>query len=575
LARRFLGYVRPYRTPLLSAMALLFVSGALELAGPYLTKIAIDDAIGGGDQSLLGKVVLAFIGVLVLSFVTNYIQHIIMTRTGQTIMMDLRTELFRHIQKMGLGWFDRNPAGRVVSRVTADVETLNELLTAGLVSIIADVVTLVGITIILFWINPGLAGVTFLVLPFLFLASMKFRKKARDGFRETRERVARLNGIMQETFSGAEVVKLFGREAENDRLFEVENTGCLRAWLETVAAFAIFFPLVQFLLAAALATVLWSGGGRVLEGTLTFGELVAFIQYVQRFFMPLRDLSEKYNVFQAALASSERIFGILDTKPDDHFPERAAVETLRGEIVFENVSFAYKEDEPVLEDISFRVNPGERIALVGATGAGKTTILSLLLGFYRPTRGRILVDGRDVATLDPRSLRRRFGTVLQDVFLFSGDVEWNVRLGDPSLEGDRVREALEASRAWSFVEKLPQTLRERLGERGRSLSVGQRQLLSFARALAIDPDLLLLDEATSSVDSETEAKVQEAIEVLVKDRTCLIVAHRLSTVRDADRILVFHQGRLREEGDHDQLVRRAGIYARLVELQFGAEERAA
>jgi ATP-binding cassette subfamily B protein len=574
LARRFLGYVRPYRGALLTALGLLFVSGALELAGPWLTKIAIDDAIGGGDASLLGRVVLAFIAVLVLAFVTNYVQHIIMTRAGQTIMMDLRTELFTHIQRMGLRWFDRNPVGRIVSRLTSDVETLNELLTSGLVSIVADIVTLVGITVILFWIHPQLAGLVFLVLPFLVFASIKFRKKARDGFADTRERVARINGIMQETFSGVEVVKLFGREARNDGLFETENAGCRDAWLQTVDAFSVFFPLVQFLLAATLATVLWGGGLRVQDGSLTFGELVAFIQYVQRFFMPLRDLSEKYNVFQAALASTERIFGILDRTPDDHFPDRAAVERIEGEIVFENVSFAYKESEPVLEDVTFRVRPGERIALVGATGAGKTTILSLLLGFYLPTKGRILVDGHDVTMLDPRSLRRRIGTVLQDVFLFSGDVDWNVRLGDPAVGAERVQEALLASRARSFVDELPAGTGEALGERGRSLSVGQRQLLSFARALAIEPDLLLLDEATSSVDSETEAQVQEAIEVLVKNRTCLIVAHRLSTVRDADRILVFHQGRLCEEGDHDALVRRDGIYARLVELQFGAEEAA-
>jgi ATP-binding cassette subfamily B protein len=574
LARRFLGYVRPHSGPLLVALLLLFVSGALELAGPWLTKIAIDDAIGGSDEKLLMKTVVAFLGVLVLAFVANYAQHVVMTRAGQAIMMDLRTELFAHIQRMGLGWFDRNPVGRIVSRLTSDVETLNELLTAGLVSIVADVVTLAGITIILFWIDPKLAGLTFLVLPFLVLASARFRKRARDGFRDTRDRTARINGIMQETFSGVEVVKLFGREAENDRAFEVENRGCLRSWLDTVEAFAIFFPIVQFVLAAALATVLWGGGNRVLQGALTFGELVAFLQYVQRFFTPLRDLSEKYNVFQAALASTERVFAILDRPTDDHFPEREALPRIEGEIVFENVSFAYREDEPVLEDVSFRVRPGERIALVGATGSGKTTVLSLLLGFYRPTSGRILVDGRDLATLDPKSVRRRAGTVLQDVFLFSADVDWNVRLGDPSVDAARVRGALDASRAWPFVESLPLGVREPLGERGRSLSVGQRQLLSFARALAIDPDVLLLDEATSSVDSETEAKVQEAMEALVRNRTCLIVAHRLSTVRDVDRVLVFHRGRLVEEGDHDALVRRDGVYARLVELQFGEEAAA-
>jgi ATP-binding cassette subfamily B protein len=573
LTRRFLRYVRPYRRPLFFSLVLLFASGALELAGPYLTKIAIDDAIPRGDKDHLLGIVALFLAVLALSFLTNYVQHLIMTRAGQSIMMDLRRDLFAHIQKMGLPWFDKNPTGRIVSRLTSDVETLNELLTAGLVSIVADFVTLAGIMIILFWMNPELALVTFAVLPVIIWAAATFRRKAREGFRESRERMARLHGVMQETFSGIEVVKLFGREKENDALFEEENAGCRDAWLATLEAFAIFFPLIQFLLATSLALVLWKGGRGVLSNALTFGELVAFLQYVQRFFGPLRDLSEKYNVFQAAMVASERIFGILDTPVSEDFAGLPAVSSLEGEIVFDDVSFRYEKEKPVLENVSFRVRPGERVALVGATGAGKTTVLSLLLGLYRPTSGRILLDGRDLATLDPRSVRRRLGTVLQDVFLFSADVDWNVTLGE-AMNPDRVSEALQASHAQAFVARLPLREKERLGERGRTLSVGQRQLLSFARAIVGRPDVLLLDEATSSVDSETEALVQQAIQELVRGRTCLIVAHRLSTVRDADRILVFHHGRLHEEGTHESLLERGGLYARLVELQFGSRQAA-
>jgi ATP-binding cassette subfamily B protein len=576
LSRRFLRYVRPYAGTLGLSLALLFLAGALELAGPYLTKIAIDEAIPAGDTALLAKVVLAFFSVLIASFAIQYVQHLIMTRAGQGIMRDLRLELFRHIQKMGLPWFDRNPVGRVVSRLTADVETLNELLTSGLVSIVADVVTLVGITVILLWMNASLALITFLVLPPLVLASIRFRRRARDGFRDTRERVGRLNGVMQETFSGIEVVKLFGREPVNDEAFDEQNRRLRAAWLGVNDAFALFFPVVQFLLAAATALVLWGGGLRVAADTLTFGELVAFLQYVQRFFLPLRDLSEKYNVLQSAMASLERIFGILDTPAQEgDFHLRPSVERVEGSIEFRNVSFDYAEGEPVLRDVSFVVRPGERIALVGATGAGKTTVLSLLLGFYAPQSGRILVDGHDLAAIDPRSLRRRTGTVLQDVFLFSADVDWNVRLGDPSRTAEEVRAALAASRADRFVDTLPAGLSERLGERGRSLSVGQRQLLSFSRALAIGPDLLLLDEATSSVDSETEGWIQEALREAMRGRTSIVVAHRLSTVRDADRILVFHRGALCEEGTHEELLRADGIYSRLVEVQFGAREPAA
>ena len=575
LSRRFWRYVRPYRRPLLLSLFLLFAAGALELVSPYITKIAIDRAIPERDPDLLLQLVLAFLGVLILGFVTNYFQHIVTTKAAQTIMRDLRRELFAHLQKMNLAYFDRTPVGRTVTRLTSDVETLNDLLTAGLLSIVADIVTMVGITVVLFWMDWKLSLLAYAVLPFVILASVAFRRKARRGFRATRERVARLTGIMQETFSGVEVVKLFGREAENDRVFETQNAACRDAWLETNDAFALFFPLVQLLLAISVAAVLWGGGIAILQNALTFGELVAFLMYVQRFYAPLRDLSEKYNVLQSALASAERIFGILDTPADEDFANRPALPDLRGEIEFENVTFEYRTGEPVLRDVSFHVAPGERVALVGATGAGKTTVLSLLLGLYRPTSGRILVDGYDLAQFDPRSLRRQVGTVLQDVFLFSADVDWNVRLGDPNVDPERVRRALEAARTLPFVEKLPRGMSEPLGERGRSLSVGERQLLSFARALVPEPRILLLDEATSSVDSETEGLVQEALPALLSGRTCLVVAHRLSTVRDANRILVFHQGRIEEEGTHSELLRAGGIYARLVELQFGSAEAAA
>ncbi len=578
LARRFGRYVSPYRRSLGAALALLFTAGALDLVGPYLTKQAIDEAIPSGDESALIRIAALFIGALLLGFLATYVQNLIMTHTGQAIMRDLRRDLFRHLSRMGLRWFDRNPLGRIVTRVTSDVETLNELLTAGIVTIIADLVTLIGITVILFWMNWQLAAMTFLVMPVLVFASVLFRRAARRGFDLTREKVARMNSVMQEAFSGIEVVKLFGRESENDRQFEEHNAGCREAWLETVRAFAVFFPLVQLLLALALATILWGGGERVLRGALTFGELVAFLQYVQRFFIPLRDLSEKYNVLQGALAAGERIFGLLDTPADEDFddrPELARVESLGGDVEFDDVSFSYVDGEPVLKNVSFRVHPGERVALVGATGAGKTTVLSLLLGLYPLTGGTIRLDGRDVSTLDPRSVRSRVATVQQDIFLFSNDVRGNVRLGDPALDDAAIREALRLARADGIVDALPGGLDEPLGERGRTLSVGQRQLLSFARAIARDPDVLLLDEATSSVDSETEGRIQEALDELLRGRTSLVVAHRLSTVRDADRILVFHRGELREEGTHDELLKLGGLYARLVEVQFGAGDAAA
>ncbi len=572
LLARFLPYLRPEAPAFLWCLLLLFVGGALQLAGPYLTKIAIDEALPKKDAAFLGKIVGVYLAVLAAEFVVVYVQTLLLTKAGQRVMLHLRREIFGHLVRMDLAHLDRNPVGRLVTRVTSDVETLNELLSAGLVSIVGDVITLTGITVVLFLIDARLALLSFLVLPIAVATSFVFRRWARRGFRETRERVARLNSILQETFSGIEVVKLFGREPANDAHFAKENAACRNAWLDTLQAFAVFFPVIQFLLTLSLATILAAGGLRVMEGTLTLGALVAFLQYVQRFFAPLRDLSEKYNVLQSALASSERIFGVLDTPISRDFTPKPAVGPLRGAIEFDHVSFSYIAGQPVLRDVSFGIGAGERVAIVGATGSGKTTVLSLLLGLYRPDEGHLRLDGRDLATHDPRSARRQIGTVLQDVFLFSADVDWNVRLGDEGVSPESVERSLVLARAQPFVERLPRGKRELLGERGRTLSVGQRQLLSIARAAVVNPAVVLLDEATSSVDGETEALVQDALQTLLAGRTCLVVAHRLSTVRDADRVLVFHHGALVEEGTHDELVRRGGIYARLADLQFGREK---
>ncbi len=571
LLLRFLPYLRPDAPAFAGSLLLLFLGGALELAGPYLTKVAIDEAIPARDPAHLARLVGIYAAALLASFVVVYIQTLLVTRAGQRVMMRLRRDLFERLLELDLPFHDRHSVGRLVTRVTSDVESLNELISSGLVSILGDLVTLAGLTVVLFLLDARLALLAFLVLPLAIGASLVFRSRARDGFRDTRERVARINSILQETFSGLDVVKLFGRERANDVRFDAENAASRDAWLRTLEAFAIFFPLIQLLLTVALAVILAAGGNRILQGTLTIGALVAFLQYLQRFFAPLRDLSEKYNVLQSALATSERIFGVLDTPSRETDVGRPALPPLRGEIEFRNVSFHYVENEPVLRDVSFHVAPGETVALVGATGSGKTTVLSLLLGFYEPVRGSVRVDGVDLASVDRRSLRRQTGAVLQDVFLFSASIDWNVRLGDPAVSGERVAHALDFARAATFVRRLPAGVQERVGERGRSLSVGQRQLLCFARAAAGDPALLLLDEATSSVDAQTEALVQEAFTTRREGRTSILVAHRLSTVRSADRILVLHHGRLVEEGTHTELVRAGGIYAKLVELQFGRE----
>ncbi|MDP6529780.1 MAG: ABC transporter ATP-binding protein [Gemmatimonadota bacterium] len=569
LLKRLFPLLAPRRAGLAGSFLLLFASGALDLTGPYLTKLAIDKALPAHDTALLGKIVGLFVCVLLLSFAARYAQNLLMQETGQRLMRDLRSRLFAHLQRMDIRYFDRHPVGGLVTRLTNDVEALNELLSSGLVSIVADAVTLTGITIILFVMDPGLAFITFLALPPVIFVSTVFRRRARAGFRATRERIAGIHSVMHESLSGSEVVKLFSREHENDRLFDVQNAGCRTAWLDTLQVFALFFPIIQFLLAVALALVLMSGGHRILHDALTFGELVAFLQYVQRFFGPLRDLSEKFNVLQAAGAAGDRILRVLDTPALEDYRERPSLPSFSGSIEFDRVSFRYRHEEPVLRDVSFQVDPGQRVALVGPTGSGKSTVISLVLGLLNPDSGRVLIDHQDLKDFDPRSLRRHTGTVPQDVFLFSTDVGWNVRLGDSSPGcDDDIRTALETSRALSVVDALPQRLNEPLGERGHRLSAGQRQLLSFARALYAQPDLLILDEATSSVDPATETLIRDGLDRLLRGRTCLIVAHRLKTVQHCDRILVFRKGQIVEEGTHEELTRAGGLYARLAQLQF-------
>ena len=510
-----------------------------------------------------------FAGILLAQFFFRVLQTYLVQWMGQNVMRDLRLEIFSHLQRLPLSFFDRNPVGRLMTRITTDVENLNELLSSGVVAIFGDVFTLAGIVIVMLWMNWRLALVTFTVLPFLTVATFLFRRFVRKAYREIRLRIARINAYLQENITGMVIVQLFNREKRNFEHFRRLNYDYLEAYLRTIFYHAVFFPVVELLSAVALGLILWYGGLRVFSGALTVGALVAFLQYTQRFFRPISDLSEKYNIMQSAMAASERIFKLLEEPEQPSFtPPVQHLDRCRGEIEFRHVWFAYSGEDWVLKDISFRVEPGERVAFVGATGSGKTSIMSLLTRLYEPQRGQILLDGVDIRHVPLEELRRVVGVVPQDVFLFSGSVAENIRLGNRDISEDVVRQVAQALNVDRFVERLPRGFDEEVRERGGILSTGQRQLLAFARALAYDPRVIILDEATSSVDTETERLVQEALEKLMVGRTCLIVAHRLSTVQTADRIIVIHKGKIREQGTHQELLALKGIYYRLYKLQY-------
>ncbi len=571
LLRRLLHYLRPYWWQASLALLCLMASAALALVNPVLTERALDVAVPQRDFGLLRTLALIALGTLLLEFILEYLQALVTTYIGQRVMRDLRLEIFEHLQRLSIPYFDRNPVGRLMTRVTSDVETLNELFSSGVVTVFGDLFTLAAIMVLMLVADWRLALVAFAVMPFVYLLARVFRRRVRDAFRDIRLLLARLNSYLQEHLSGMRVVQLFAREPASAREFGAINDDHLRAHLRSVTIYAVFFPAIEILTAIALALVLWYGGLRILGGTLTIGVLAAFIQLTRRFFQPLQDLSEKFNLLQAAMASSERIFRLLNEPVvvvESPSPRRLP-EPVRGEVRFESVWFRYSDDGPwVLSDVSFTASPGETVALVGHTGAGKTTIISLLLRFYEPTRGRITVDGVDIRELSFRDLRGLVGYVQQDLFLFTGDILHNLALDAPRTEAE-IQLAAERVGADRFVRRLPDAYRHVLGERGRSLSVGERQLLSFARALALDPRILILDEATSSVDAEAEAQIQRAVAELMVGRTSIVVAHRLSTILHADQILVLHHGEIRERGTHRALLETDGLYARLHRLQFG------
>ncbi len=583
LMRRLLGYLRPHTQAVVVALGAIVGYSVLQLAQPYLTKVAIDDHIATGTLDGLDRIALAFFIVLIGAFVLEYVQTYTMQMMGQRIMFDLRMEIYRHLQRLDLRFYDRNPVGRLMTRVTTDVDTLNDLFASGVISVFRDVFTLVGIMVVLLVMDWRLALVAFSVLPLIAWVTHWFRRNARDSYRQVRGWIAQINTFLQENITGMATVQLFRREERNFEQFDRINSRHRDAHVDSIFYYATFYPAVELLGAVATALIIWYGGGRVVQGTVELGALVAFLQYSQRFFKPISDLSEKFNLMQSAMASSERIFGLLDTpvviaSVPDETAERPAG---RGHIRFEHVWFAYRsaeggaeaEAEFVLRDVSFDVAPGERVGVVGATGAGKTTLINLLLRFYDVNRGRITIDDVDIREIPLPELRRRFGLVLQDVYLFSGSVRENIRLGHDEIGDADVRAAAASVHADRFIDRLPGGLDGEVAERGATLSVGQRQLLSFARALAFAPDVLVLDEATSSVDTDTERLIQDALHVLMAERTTIAIAHRLSTVQDMDKILVFHKGELREAGSHQELLAERGLYHTLYQLQYRDQER--
>lgn len=574
LLRRLLTYLRPHRPAVAVALAAIIGHSAMQLAQPYLTKLAIDRHILTGNLAGLEQIVLVFLLILMASFALEYLETYTMQMMGQRIMCDLRMQIYQHLQRLDLRFYDRNPVGRLMTRVTTDVDALNDLFASGVISVFRDVFTLIGIMAILVFMDWRLALVAFSVLPLIVVVTHWFRTHARDSYRRVRGWVAQINANLQENITGMSTVQLFRQERRNFRKFDDVNRAHRDANLDSIFYYATFYPAIEFVGALATALIIWFGGGWTLEDTLTLGSLVAFLQYAQRFFRPISDLSEKFNILQAAMASSERIFGLLDTPVVIADPESlpALASEATGRIAFEHVWFAYRGDDYVLRDVSFAIEPGERVGVVGATGAGKTTLINLLLRFYDVQRGRVTIGGVDVREIPLATLRRRFGLVLQDVYLFSGTVRDNIAMGQEGLTDDAILAAARHVHADRFISRLSDGLDSAVAERGSTLSVGQKQLLSFARALAYEPEVLILDEATSSVDSDTEVLIQEALHELVAGRTTIAVAHRLSTVQDMDRVLVFHRGELREEGTHQQLLANRGIYHTLYQLQYKDQE---
>ena len=576
LMRRLLTYLRPYRAQVSVAVVALMVGSLLQLVPPYLTKHAIDTYIPARDLDGLTWVAGAYLLALLGGFGVEFVQAWAMQLTGQRVMFDLRLEIFRHLQRLDLRFYDRNPVGRLMTRVTNDVDVLNELFTSGVVSVFGDVFTLIGIAVMLVWMDWRLALVAFCVLPLVALIAQWFRVHVRESYRTVRAWLARINTFLQERITGMPTVQLYRREARDFDEFHAINSRHRDANLQSIFYYAVFYPAVELVSALAIALLVWIGGGWVLQDAVTVGSLVAFLQYAQRFFRPIIDLSEKFGVLQGAMASSERVFALLDTPVEITdgpavVPRRDVAPSTSGRIAFEHVTFAYVPGEPVLKDVSFEVQPGERVGIVGATGSGKTTIINLLLRFYEVEEGRITVDGIDIRDWPLEQLRAMFGLVLQDVHLFSGTIAGNIRLGHDHISDDAVRAAADAVHATRFIERLPRQFETAVVERGATLSVGQKQLLSLARALAFDPPVLILDEATSSVDTDTERLIRDALHTVMHGRTTIAIAHRLSTIQDMNRILVLHKGELRESGTHQELLAQRGLYHRLYRLQFGAE----
>lgn len=577
LMRRLLRYLAPYRWAVTGAVVLLMLGAGLQIVGPWLVQQALDEAVPAADMSLLGLLSIAYIVAIVLGFALEYGETLATTWLGQKVMYDLRREIFGKLQHLDLTYYDRNPVGRLMTRITSDVETLNNLFSSGVVAIFGDLFTLLFVVGAMLLMDRELAFVTFAVLPLVAWSAALFRSRIRTAYRDIRVRMARLNSFFHERITGMREVQLFNREEADAHKLDDVNDDYLEAHLRSIRYYALFFPVIELFTAIALALIVWRGGSSILAGTTTVGVVTAFLLYARRFFRPIQDLSEKYNLLQAAMASSERIFKLLDepiriSDPIDPSPDLPS--EFRGEIEFDGVWFAYREgtdDGPewVIRDLSFRVAPGEKLAIVGHTGAGKSTIINLLMRFYDPQRGEIRLDGIPIRDIPLLELRSQVGLVLQDVFLFSEDIRYNVRLGS-GLDEATVRAAADEVGASPFIDRLPLGLNQPLGERGTSLSTGERQLVSFARALAFDPTILVLDEATSSVDSEIEARIERATERLMQGRTSLVIAHRLSTIQGADRILVLHQGELREVGTHQELLAAGEHYAKLHELQFAS-----